>query len=155
MKKIRTLLCAMVIFAMLLSAGCSSSPAAKTGEADLNIDYFSMEILANYTSFYEFIDVDYRDENSVKMIISTDVAVKDFKYIEVGFKESGTEVQFFEEKVLYTADELLPETPFVTTWLAQGTMPHRGITYVDKSGTAKRFYITESGSDGTLLFVAF
>lgn len=165
MKQAKTLLFFMVAFAMLF-AGCtnsstpgndipeSSNPTTSvTEKVFVSVDYATDELLSKYDSFDEFVE--FEDEGYQKIIFITSIVVKDFRFIEVGHKDEDMNVTFFENKVLYSLDELLPEKPFVVTWMEQGLIPHRGISFVDESNTTRYFYIAMSGEDGSLLLVEF
>jgi len=179
MKQAKTLLFLVVTFAMLF-AGCTNSstpssdiqelptPTASetekvseppesttsvTEEVLVSVDYATDELLSKYNSFNEFVE--FEDEGYQRIIFTTSIAVKDFRFIEVGFKDEDKKVAFFENDVLYSMAELSPEKPFVVTWMEWGTIPHRGISFVDETNTTRYFYISMSGKDGSLLLVEF
>lgn len=122
-------------------------------EVEISIDVLKDELLDKYASFEEFIEFD--DEGFQRIIITTNVLVKDFKFIEIGFEERDSNIVLLEDKVLYSLEELSPEKPFLVTWMDQGTIPHRGISFVDESNEVRNFYITMSGEDGSLLLIEF
>lgn len=179
MKQAKLLLLFVVAFAMLF-AGCANSPApgsdpsqlpspdvskkddspehpgSTTSEAEkalVSVDYATDELLGKYDSFAEFIE--FEDEDYQKIIFTTNIAVKDFRFIEIGFEAEDTDVTFFENNVLYSLAELLPTKPFVVTWMEWGSIPHRGISFIDETDTTRYFYIAMSGEDGSLLLVEF
>ncbi|NLC96479.1 MAG: hypothetical protein GX675_02790 [Erysipelotrichaceae bacterium] len=131
----------------------TDSNNSETEKAIVSVDYSSDDILSKYTSFTGFID--FEDENSQEIIFTTNVPVKDFKFIEVGYEEKDTDVVFFKDKVLYSQEELTPEKPFTVSWMEQGSIPNRGISYIDETDTTRYFYIIMSGEDGSLLLVEF
>lgn len=163
MKQAKLLL--LFVVAMLF-AGCANSstagsdpsqspnPATSATEKVLvSVDYMTDELLSKYDSFAEFIE--FEDESSQKIIFTTNIAVKNFKFIEVGYKDKDVNVTFFENKVLYSLEELSPAKPFAAIWMERGTVPHRGISFIDETDTARYFYIAMSGEDGSLLLVEF
>lgn len=122
----------------------------------ITVDYATDTHLNSYQSFHEYADaeLEYAD-HAEKIIFMTSAPAKNFKFIEIGFEADDTEIRFFEESVLYSLPELLPEKPLVVTWLSQGTIPNRGITFTDETGTARYFCVTQSGKDGSVLLVEF
>lgn len=165
MKQPKTLLFLMLAFAMLFS-GCTNSSTpdsdmpestdpivSETEDVSLRVDYATDELLSKYDSFEEFVE--FKDEDYQKIVFTTNITVKDFKFIEVAYKEEDSNISFFENKVLYSLDELSPEKPFIVTWMEQGAIPHRGISFVDETNTTRYFYIAMSGKDGSLLLVEF
>lgn len=179
MKQAKPLLLFVVAFAMLF-AGCANPsapggdrsqspnpavseaeqvlepPESTTSEAEkalVSVDYTTDELLSKYDSFTEFIE--FEDEGFQKIIFTTNIAVKDFRFIEVGYKDNDMNVTFFENEALYSLEELSPAKPFAVTWMEQGTIPHRGISFIDETDTTRYFYITMSGEDGALLLVEF
>lgn len=122
-------------------------------EVHLTVDLATDELLSTYDSFAEFIEFD--DEGYQRIIITTNVAVKDFKFIEVGFEEVDGDVVFLENEVLYYLEELIPEEPFLVTWMEWGSIPHRGISFIDETGATRHFYLGMSGEDGSLYLAEF
>ncbi|NLP47522.1 MAG: hypothetical protein GX345_01095 [Clostridiales bacterium] len=129
------------------------STTLKAEKALISVAYMTDELLEKYDSFHEFTEG--QDENSQKIIFTTNLAVKDFSFIEVAYEDKGTDFTFFENRVLYSMEELSPTKPLAVTWMEQGTIPHRGISYIDENGKTRYFYITMSGEDGSLLLLEF
>jgi hypothetical protein len=106
--------------------------------------------LSKFNSFYE-----YSDSNGEKIVIWTDVTLKDFDFISIGFNSAEGNISLFAEKTLYTVDELPPEKPFAVKMLVSEGIPSRGISYSGENNLKKYFYISESGKDGSLSLVEF
>lgn len=162
MKQVKMLLFFMMTFSMLI-VGCtnisipdnnisepSNSDVSVTEDVFVSVDYATDELINKYDTVEGF-----EDEGYQKIIFTTNIAVKNFKFIEISYKDEDMNIKFFENKVLYSLDELLPEKPFVVTWMEQGTIPNRGVTFEDESGTTRYFYLTMSGKDGSILLVEF
>lgn len=174
MKQARLLLVFMVVFSMFL-AGCadsstpnsdpsqslnpdpseagglpeSSKPGTSlTEEVLVSVDYATDELLSKYDSYAEWIE--FEDEGYQKIIFTTNIAAKDFKFIEVNYRTEDADIIFFENEVLYSLEELSPEEPFVVTWMEWGSIPHRGVSFVDETDTTRYFCIVMSGKDGSL-----
>jgi len=110
----------------------------------IDVDFAEEELLSVYETFDEFSD----EETDHRIVITTNTALRDFRFIEIGINpETGP--LFFAGSVLHSADELLPEKPFIVTWLGRD-MPHRGISFVDKNDITRYFSINLSGYDGSL-----
>lgn len=160
MKKLIALLLTSTLLITLTACG-SNTPVVITSLSDnlaedevVSVDCATEDFLSNYDSFDEFID--YKDEYSQRIVFSTNSVIKDFKYIEIGHKEEDAGIVYFENAVLYSLDELLPENPFVTTWTEVGdVISYRGIAFTDDNNVTKYFYIKISGEDGTLLLIEF
>ncbi len=149
-----------LIIATLLFAACAKTPVEKvaeppqkTEEARLSINLATGELLSTYDSLAEFIEFD--DEGYQRILITSNVAVKDFKFIEVGFEERDSSIVFLENEVLYSLEELTPQEPFLVTWMEWGSIPHRGISFTDETGKTRYFYIGMSGEDGSLFLTEF
>jgi hypothetical protein len=108
------------------------------------------DILNKYSSFYE-----YTDSNGEKIIIWTDITLRNFDFISIGFDFVGGNIILFPEKTLYTVSELPPEKPFVVKMFVSESIPSLGISYFDEKNIKKYFYISESGKDGSLSLVEF
>ena len=179
MKQSKLLLLFVLAFAMLF-AGCANSstpvsnrpqspnsadseaeevsepPTSTTSIAEqalVSVDYATDELLSTYDSCAEFIE--FEDEGYQKIIFTTNIPVKDFRFIAVDYKEENTNIVFFESEVLFSLKELTPEEPFVVTWMEWGSTPHRGISFIDETDATRYFYIAMSGEDSSLLLVEF
>lgn len=181
MKKAKWILFFLII-ATLLFVGCAKTPAPVNGSASLpkpdvskgeevldstkdaeppelaeevhlTVELATDENLSTYDSFTEFIEFD--DEGYQKIIITTNIAVEDFKFIEIGFEEKDSDIIFLESEVLYYLEELTPEEPFLVTWMEWGSFPHRGISFIDETGATRHFYLGMSGEDGSLYLAEF
>jgi hypothetical protein len=108
------------------------------------------EILNKFNSFYE-----YGDSNGEKIIIWTDISLKNFEFISIGFEFVEEQFILFPEKTLSTVNELPPEKPFAVKMFASEGIPSTGISYLDENNVKKYFYISESGRDGSLSLVEF
>ena len=179
MKQAKLLLLFVVVFVMLF-AGCANSstpgsdpppspspagseteevskpPQSTTSPAEkvhVSVDLATDEILSKYDSYAEFIE--FEDDGYQKIVFTTNIPVKDFRFIAVDYKEENTNIVFFESEVLFSLKELTPEEPFVVTWMEWGSTPHRGISFIDETDATRYFYIAMSGEDGSLLLVEF
>jgi len=82
-------------------------------------------------------------------MVSTQVS--DFKFSRISFNESDGSVNYTEDEVLYSQNELTPEKPLVVWVSFPGALPQRGISFVDENGIERRFVINMSGEDGSIL----
>ncbi|NLL37724.1 MAG: hypothetical protein GX256_09425 [Fretibacterium sp.] len=146
-----SILAVMMVFTLAAGGVCS----AQTEEAAVRVEEAGEEFLAQKDAFEEFIDDD--TEYQIKVVFSANVVVKDFKYFETTITEvdkDGKEV-FDVIKELYSADELSPERPLVIRMSFPGSMPSRGISYVDENGTTRYFAVCMSGEDGSIFLYEF
>jgi len=82
--------------------------------------------------------------------------VTDFKLLSLSF-ESMTDdgVITFGIEELYTLDRLTPERPLAADMTFFGTIPNNGVSYVDETGTLRRFAVDMSGQDGSVYLWEF
>lgn len=172
MKKATVLSISLIALVILFMVGCTDSPtpgdaqpeaagpthlpAADNNQSEeekisISIGYAPAEIFGEY-NFFEEEHAGYETE---RIMFSTNVTVKDFQFIEIGFREGNADIQFYEAAALYMLDELSPERPLVVTWVEQGSVPHRGISFLDENDTTRYFYISKSGEDDSLLLIEF
>ena len=134
----------------------SSEPSASISDGVcVSVDYVSDELLNKYDSYYEYVEPE-DSSYQVKVVFTTNVAVKDFNLLEGGF--IGGEDNSFSFKVsnvLYSIDELLPEKPLVIGTVFHGNFPTRGISFVDESNTMRYFTLGMSGKDGSLVLLEY
>jgi len=130
----------------------------KTGESALEYirnDYATEEFLAKYETYDKYVEPKEDEGPPVLVALSACVELRDFKFIELGYKQDGDAISFFENTVLYSCSKLMPEKPLVVAVSFPWIMPTRGISFIDESGTVRYFYLAMSGEDGSLLFVEF
>lgn len=163
----------LFILAGLFLVGCSAAPAPQpvpTPDADSPITLpaeiededpapglpalaiqarpATEELLAQFNSYRELIEPG--EENAPKIILSTDIAVRDFRFLALGVDiDEEFNIEFYAESVLYTIATLTPDEAFVVTWQSRGTFPHRGISFVDETDTIRVFALDLSG-DGSI-----
>jgi hypothetical protein len=158
----------VVIFILALSFGSCTKKTANDGTSEPSatpniqpeisarlpptvlIGRATDEILNKFNSFYE-----YGDNNGEKIIIWTDITLKNFEFISIGFEFVEEQFLLFSEKTLYSINELPPEKPFVVKMFVSEGIPSSGISYLDENNIKKYFYISESGKDGSLSLVEF
>jgi hypothetical protein len=107
------------------------------------------EVLNKYNSFYEY------GGSGEKIFIWTDITLKNFEFISIGFEIEEGQFSLFPEKTLYLVSELPPEKPFAVKMFVSEGIPSLGISYLDEKNIKKYFYISESGKDGSLSLVEF
>jgi len=104
----------------------------------LNVAFATEEILRNYETYTEFIEFD--EIGYLKILISSNLPVTDFRWIEIGHSD-GDEFYFYAANELYNAGNISSDNPFVVTWVEWGTLPHRGISFVDSRGDVRYFVL--------------
>jgi hypothetical protein len=82
--------------------------------------------------------------------------VTDFKYFALGHSLENETIDYYEADIILETNRLDANEPFITNWQSVGdAIDYRGISYVDASGEAHRFRITQSGKDGSVLLIEF
>lgn len=123
-------------------------------KAVISIDFASEALLAQPDSYDEYIDSN--DEYHVKVVFTTNTVVKEFSFLELRFVDFDENDHIVYEIVegRYTAETLHPERPLVMDMVFWGSIPDRGISYLDENGERYYFSISLSGEDNTLLLTA-
>lgn len=88
---------------------------------------------------------------TARLLFTADGPVRDFTVLRLNaevFGEDGR-IEFSTEPA--AAGELSPTNPVAVQLAFLGTIPNYGISYVDSSGTLRRFALFESGYDGSIL----
>ena len=82
--------------------------------------------------------------------------MKDFKVLALSIThvdEHGRAA--FSTKELYALPGLRPERPLGLGMTFFGSTPQYGISFVDAQGETRRFFIAQSGEDGSVLLQPF
>lgn len=104
------------------------------------------EALSGYDSYHEFIE--FEEKGYQRIIFHAAIPLKEFKFIEIINNDEGLPVK---ARALYSLNELKPDEPFVVTWMEWGSMPHRGIVFIDEDNETRCYFIAMSGDDGSLV----
>jgi len=134
----------------------------------------SEEVLDALESYHLFVDsvnemrwdfddirlplIDHEGTRREAIALTTDVTLRDFRWLSLNnwFAEEG---HIAETITLFSLDELTPEKPFIFAYFGLGTMPHRGMSFVDEEGITRYFAFVhnESGEliNGFYLFIEY
>ena len=120
----------------------------RIGELSAHIEW-AKDALPRYTAYDEFVAD--TTEHQVRVLISVDNPVKQFKVLSIAFTGATPEGKMtFTEKAIYIQAALTPKRPFVLTMTFLGDIPGYGISYVDDKNVTQKFAIQQSGNDGSL-----
>jgi len=108
------------------------------------------EAINSHEAYEEFTEY---GEGPQRIMFISGTVVTDFRFIALGFNEA--ELYFYEDGIIYTFEELLPERPFLVNWRELGMLPHRGVRFVDGLNRVRYFYITLCMTDGQVLLEEF
>jgi len=103
----------------------------------LRVAMATEEHMRNYESYIEFIE--FEDDGNLKIVIVPSSPVTDFRWIEIGYNFDDEDEFYIYGTEIYYVGEVTPEQPFVVTWIPWGTMPHRGVSFVDGHGETRYF----------------
>ena len=91
-----------------------------------------------------------------KIVYFAEEDVTDFKILSVeyeGYDENYQEIYSANE--LYNVGDFKKGQAMLAGLITFEYMPRNGISYVDKAGKERRFYVTQSGEDGSVMLVEF
>jgi len=108
------------------------------------------ELIPEYASYIEFIEFEEFDgEPHQRIAIAPyQIPMRDFRWIEIGLDDEAEDwrFMFYERSVIYEAGDIEPRTLFVVTWMNWGTLPHRGISFVDPFGVRRYFTLNTNNA---------
>lgn len=123
-----------------------------TSEISLSVDYATDELLAEFDSYIDkYVEYEYAE----KVIFKTNTKITNFRFIEVRYKEEGEGIKFYENAVLYSIGEFMPEQPLVVAIDFPGVLPTKGISFIDENNITRHLYVAMSGENGSLSLVEF
>ncbi len=85
-------------------------------------------------------------EYVTEMAFTTEQTLRNVQFTLLNWDES-----YKVESVLYELDTITPETPFLAAVVFWGDMTTYGISFTDAQGAVRRFALTISGKDGSLV----
>jgi len=145
----------LVIPILLLLVGCGNLPTVEVndritfdinremdavfvdGEIAWSVVQVTDEFLSEYDSYVEFID----NEIGIRIAILPHTTLYDFRWIGIGWRFFDDRNENYERVVLYSAGELQAGIPFVIMHREMGSLPHRGISFVDANGERRYFTV--------------
>ena len=77
------------------------------------------------------------------VVFSVNNPIKNFKVLSLHFKE------------LYTKEVFRPDRQLLVKFTFFGSIPNNGISYTDPNGKTRYYSISQSGMDGSLIFIEF
>lgn len=112
------------------------------------------EQLFQYPSHEEAV-ID-NSEYATGALLLSDYPVTDLKVLSLELKDVSQDGKItYSEREMYSLPVLFPSRPLLMTVTFEGSIPTRGISYVDADGTTRRFTLSLSGEDGTFLLTEF
>ena len=158
--KNKCILAFILALLLLTLTACPKPPVQKDPVEDdpvqedavLSVDFATEEALSKYDSYIDkYVEAEY----VLKVLISTNTMIKEFRFFELGYREEGEDIVFFEDSLLFALDELTADKPLVVGVSFPGVLPTKGFSYVDTTKATKSFCIAESGEDGSLFLLEF
>ena len=86
-----------------------------------------------------------------QVMFYTDAKVTDFKFLHLNNVDYADGKLTFDEIEAFSVPELNPDKGLLVNIFFVGDLPEYAISYVDQDGTTKKFIITVSGEDGSIL----
>lgn len=129
-------------------------PISQSGPAPVSVRYLEPE--RDHTPYWVTL---YDGPEAEFALFTTDSAVEEFTLWTLSaedYTETGavlfSSIQVFLEPGLDSLPEVMtPDTPVAVQLVFWGDTPGYGISYVDENGTFRRFILSQSGYDGSLL----
>jgi len=123
------------------TAEASASPAKPLATLELpsdggRISIYSAtdELLAGYD---EYLDLSWVEEGQMRLAFTSSVLVRNFSIIELSYEDS----ELYPGRAIIAQKELLPSRPLIVSWLEQGAVSNRGISFVDEGGVTRYFVL--------------
>lgn len=133
----------------------TQAPASASVAFCVSADFASDELLSQYASYKDYNEPEALSDQ-VKVVFMTSLPVKAFQFLKGGYVGGEEDsFRFVVNSVLYSTDELLPETPLVIGTVFEGDFPTRGFSFVDESNTTRFFTLGISGKDGSLVLLEY
>jgi len=90
------------------------------------------------------------------VVFSVNNPIKDFKVLSLQFKDFDKQGKpVFQIKELYTMPVFRPDRQLLVKFAFFGSIPNNGISYTDPTGKTRYYAVSQSGKDGSLLFIEF
>lgn len=94
-----------------------------------------------------------KDDISSNIIFTALDDVTDFSLIALSLKDADSDDIEFAQMTMYKADNFESGQSLAAGLFFLGSIPNNGIAYTDKNGDQHAFALSESGKDGSLIFI--
>lgn len=129
------------------------TPLASNAASSIHIDY-EKDVTTNLEQYDEYI-MD-SSEYCTRVVFSSDTTLKDVKVLGLLYKDIDENGEIdYDVQEMYSQESLTKDKPLVVSLAIMGTIPNVGISYIDENGNEKRYAISMSGEDGSLLLLEF
>lgn len=126
---------------------------SQTDTGEVRVDY-AADVLSNLP-YFEDVSA---DEVGIeeKVVFQSANGVQDFKVLALQLEDVDDEGHAtFSTSVVYEQPELQAGVPLVVPMAFPGDIPNNGFSYVDSQGVTRRFTVSVSGFDGSLVTAPF
>lgn len=89
------------------------------------------------------------------VVFSVNNPIKNFKVLSLHFKDFSNGKPVFLVQELYKKEVFRPDRQLLVKFSFFGSIPNNGISYMGPDGKTRYYAVSESGKDGSLLFVEF
>ena len=101
------------------------------------------ERLNEFVSYVQFVDYGFYTGSIANVLIIPSEPLRDFRWFQLGYSQ-GEDFYIYVGSELYAPGDITPEHPFVVNWGHFGTMPQRGISFVDDYGVTRYFVLSDN-----------
>lgn len=92
----------------------------------------------------------------VTVVFTPDKEISNFRFLALTLKDVDSHGHMiFTEKELLRREKLSPDLPIGIEMVFYGDLPNNGISYVDGSGRTRKFTVSLSGRDGSVLLTEY
>lgn len=131
----------------------TQTSVAATTDPDLRADW-AVNQLYRFTEYDKYIADMAEERQEVLFMVKSEV--KDFKVLSLFLQDMDESDKVnFDVTELYRLDKLTPDRPLLVVMTFYGDIPNNGVSYVDATGTTKRFTVQISGEDGSVKLTEF
>ena len=89
----------------------------------------------------------------VGVVFSVNNPIKNFKVLSLQFKDFQNDKPVYLVKELYTKEVFRPDRQLLVKFTFFGSIPNNGISYTDPNGKTRYYAVSQSGMDGSLIFI--
>lgn len=123
-------------------------------DAIVTVDYAGQNIL-NGRDRYSKVMIHATQPPEI-LIVKVSKTVTDFKYFEISLTDCVEDKCYFDiVEEIDSTNSVSPELPVLIGIGFRGSIPDRGISFVDETGTTRYYSINQSGKDGSVFLLEF
>ena len=110
------------------------------------LEFLTDETASKLSDYEEFIE--FPDEENFRVILTPKAKMVTLEYCSLKFNEETSKMEI--DEVIFSANDISEEKPFIVDWYSPGVMPQRAVNFTYENDESSMLTLQISGKDGAV-----